>query len=175
MLKKRSIVIVLLVCVLVITAIMHLRDKGDWDWQARQEWKWWPGRERSLFSEGRLLVTDGHYQEAIGALRGYLGEYPDGSYGSRARFFVAKAYLGLGQLALARVEFQTTIKIYPESLEAHKSRYKLGMIDLWEGKRRQAHLRFQELAEAPDGPLAPEAAAMSNYLNLTVLPEGSEA
>jgi hypothetical protein len=50
-------------------------------------------------------------------------------------------------------------------LEAHKSRYKLALIDLWQRNTDKAHHQFLSLAEKPDGPLAPEAKAMSDYIS----------
>ncbi len=53
----------------------------------------------------------------------------------------------------------------PESKEGKKSRYKLAMIDLWQGNRKKAVQRLESLAENPDGPLAPESRAMYLFLS----------
>lgn len=121
-------------------------------------------KERDEFLQARSLVTSGRYSEALQSLRDYEKEFPSSEYASRARFFVAKCYLGMNDPGSARVEFESVIQRFPDSVEAHKSRYKLAMIDLWEGNRERALQRFQAMAEKPDGPLAPEASAMVRYL-----------
>ena len=121
----------------------------------------------SGFVSGRELVTQGRYADAIPLLRGYIQDHPSGKHASRAHFFIAKAQIGLGDLTAARAAFLETIGRHPESLEAHKSRYKLGMIDFWEGDRAAARKRFAGLADRPDGSLAPEAKAMLDFLDGT--------
>ncbi len=119
---------------------------------------------RERFIDGRRLVTEGRYEEALPLLESYLTSAPSGRHASRARFFVAKAFLGLGELDRAAAEFETVVRDYPDSLEAHKSRYKLALLALLAGREEEARRRFAELAESPDGPLAPEARAMSDHL-----------
>ncbi len=123
------------------------------------------GTEADLFQKGRTYVTRGQFQQAISVLDNYLEKYADGRYASRARFFLAKAYLGLGDMESAKSEFALTVRRYPGSLEAHKSRYKMALIDLWQGKRASALEQFQDLADHPDGPLTPEAKAMVLFLS----------
>ena len=118
----------------------------------------------SPFGRGRNLVAQGDYAEAIQHLELYLKNQPGGKNASRASFFIAKALLGQGDLNAARIAFQRTIAVYPDSLEAHKSRYKLAMIDFWQGNRDEAIRRFTELAEAREGPDTPEAQMMLKYL-----------
>lgn len=118
----------------------------------------------SVFEEGREKAVNGEYRAAIVLLNDYLGGCPNCQESSRARFFIAKSYIGLGDLVRARVEFKTVIRDYPGSLEAHKSKYKLALIDLWEGRKEAARAEFARMAERPDGPLAPEASGMAAYL-----------
>jgi len=126
-----------------------------------------PGQARGLFGRGRQCVTQGRYQQAVPLLTAYLAKHPQGRHASRARFFLGKAHLGLGDLVRARAEFQATRRDYPGSLEAHKAQYKLAMVDLWEGHRDAAVGRLGALADRPDGPLAPEAHAMRRFLTRT--------
>lgn len=116
------------------------------------------------FTEGRGLVNEGEYGRAIGVLETYLEEHPRSHRASRALFFIGKAYVGLGQMDRARGTFESVLQEYPRSLEAHKSRYKLAMIALWENRFDDALAGFQILAGDPDGPLAPEAGAMAEWL-----------
>ena len=121
-------------------------------------------RAEDRFPAARALVTRGAYEEAIPDLRQYLKDNPQGKNASRARLFLGKAYMGLGRLDQARIAFAETIEKHPGSLEAHKSRYKLAVIDLLEDKEVEAARRFERLAQQPDGPLAPEATAMAAHL-----------
>lgn len=120
--------------------------------------------KNSKFDTLRELVIAGRFEEAIPRLQMFLRKYPDSPNASRAGLFLGKAHLGRGNLAKAAEAFNATIADYPESLEAHKSRYKLGLIALLRDDREQAEQIFDELAQACDGPLAPEAMAMCVYL-----------
>lgn len=123
-----------------------------------------PEAERSEFMVARELVTRGQYDVAIPALEAYLKEHPGGKHASRAAFFIAKAHLGAGRYEEARSGFGRTIREFPSSLEAHKSQYKLGLVALLEGDRVGAAEAFKRLVDTPNGPLTPEAAAFTRYL-----------
>lgn len=117
------------------------------------------------FIEGRALVTQGLYEEALPMLNTYLTKHPTGRYAGRAQFFIAKAHVGLGDLDRAKLAFEATLAGYPTTQEGKKSRYKLAMIDLWQGNSKKAVQRLEVLAENPDGPLAPESRAMYLFLS----------
>jgi TolA-binding protein len=119
----------------------------------------------SEFKHARALVSQGRYADAIAALDTYLQARPRGAHASRAAFFLAKAKLGRGDIEGARAAFERTRREYPGSLEANKARYKLAFLLLLEGKRQDARAAFEALADHPDGPLAPEARAMAQYLS----------
>jgi TolA-binding protein len=153
---KRKIIITV-ICAAVIVAILHF--------SADEKWKeWFRGHSGDTFHEGRWLVTQGQYRQAILILSEYLDKNPKGQNASRSIFFIGKAYMGLGEMDLARQAFDDTYRDFPKSLEAHKALYKLAMIDLLEGSVDQAIQGFASLAQMPNGPLAPEAAAMYAYL-----------
>ena len=116
------------------------------------------------FGRGRLLVTQGKYAEALPVLEEHLAARPTGKHASRAQFFIGKAYVGMGQLDKATAAFGEVVQIYPDSLEAHKARYKMALILLWQGKTNEARVQFAALADSPDGPLAPEAKQMAAHL-----------
>ena len=116
------------------------------------------------FTQGRLMVTEGRYEEALPLLEKYLTEEPRGKFASRAHFFIAKAHMGLGRFDMARQAFETTVREFPDTLEGHKSKYKLALLDYLEGRIDEARRKFKSLADHPDGPLAPEAQAMAEFL-----------
>lgn len=122
------------------------------------------GQAARAFDAARALVTQGRYGEAVSALTAFLNKHPGHADTSRAQFFIGKAHLGQDDLVEARSAFELVWQQYPGTLEAHKSVYKLATIDLWEDKRDAAVTGFKRLADNPNGPLAPEAAAMLRYL-----------
>ena len=122
-------------------------------------------RAKGPFGEGRVLVMSGRYAEAVPRLEVYLDSFAAGRNRSRAGLFLGKAHLGRGEFELARAAFTETAERYPETLEAHKCRYKLCLLDLLEGDRASAAAGFRALAEDPDGSLAPEADALWRYLD----------
>ena len=153
--KKR--IVTALICVVVVVAIIHFSASEN------RKWRFW-SHSNEPFAKGRTLVTQGKYRQAIPCLQEYLATHSKGRYASRAIFFIGKAHIGLGEMDLARAAFNDTRRGFPESLEAHKARYKLALIDLLEGHVDQAIQGFSSLADNPDGPLAPEAKAMVAFL-----------
>lgn len=117
-----------------------------------------------LFHEGRSLVVNGHYSDAIPVLSKYMRLHPSGKHASRAGLFLGKAYLALGDSAKAAETWSLTVKNYPTTLEGHKCRYKLALLFMLTGDKDKAIEAFGKLADSPDGPLAPEATAMRTYL-----------
>jgi TolA-binding protein len=116
------------------------------------------------FMAARQLVTQGHYADAIGRLEKYLVRHPKAKHSSRATFFLAKAHLGANDLDQAQAAWERTIRDYPASLEAHKSKYKLALLAFLRGDPKTAYTQFKAIAESPDGPLAPEAVGFARYL-----------
>jgi TolA-binding protein len=121
--------------------------------------------EKNLFYEGRTLAVQGRYYEALPVLEQYLSQFPNGRFSSRAGLFLGKCYMGLGQLEDARSAFADTRTRYPQSLEAHKSAYKIAVIAFLLGEEKEALRQFTELSRNPDGPLCSEATAFKNYLS----------
>ena len=117
------------------------------------------------FHDARNLLIGGKYDQALPALDAYLETNSEGKFRSRAQFLIAKAQLGRGNLKEAKAAFVRTKNLYPQTLEAHKARYKLALVAMLEGRDQDAILQFERMARAPEGPLAPEAGAMARYLN----------
>lgn len=116
------------------------------------------GQDR--FDVARRDVCEGRYAEAVDTLKNYRG--PEGS---RAGLFLGKAYLALGDVAEARAAWEQTRQDFPTSVEAHKCRYKLAMLDMLSGDDEAAAAAFRAMGDAPDGPLAAEATAMADFLD----------
>ena len=111
------------------------------------------------FESIRQLVCEGRYADAIPRLEAYNGRHQ-----SRAGLFLGKAHLGLGDFKKSRQAFSDTVRDFPESLEAHKCRYKLALLCLLQGDSESAKKQFSELSAPPDGPLVAEAAAMAEFI-----------
>ncbi|MEM7252688.1 MAG: tetratricopeptide repeat protein [Pseudomonadota bacterium] len=124
--------------------------------------------DERAFSAGREAVIAGRYDEGRSRLRHYLAQHAEGDYASRAQFFVAKSFLGEGDLGRAKAAFAATINRFPSSLEAKKSRDKLALIALLRGDRQQARTEFARVAGGEANALRPEAAAMSRWLTETL-------
>jgi TolA-binding protein len=154
---SKHIIITVIICTMIIAAMLYCQKDGKWQ-------GWFSGHSKETFHKGRSLVTQGHYRQAIPLLLEYLDKYPQGQNASRSIFFIGKAYLGLGDMKRAKQAFNDTHRMFPESLEAHKAHYKLALIDMMTGYMDQAIHGFASMAQRPDGPLAPEATAMSAYL-----------
>jgi TolA-binding protein len=105
-----------------------------------------------------MLVCTGRFAEGIDQLNRYVDAYPRGRNVSRAHLFLAKAHIGLNRTDKAKEIFNTILRDYPDSLEAHKARYKLAFMEYLEGNEAAALKGFESLAAGPDGPLCAEAA-----------------
>lgn len=120
--------------------------------------------ERELFLDGRERVVMGRYEDAVPVIEHYLSAYPQGKYASRAYLFLGKAFMGQLRFDDAARVFDDGARRFPETLEGHKCRYKRAVVDLLKGDKAAARVRFANLANNPDGPLAPEARAFQRYL-----------
>ena len=111
------------------------------------------------FESIRQIVCEGRYAEAIPKLEAY-----DGRHRSRAGLFLSKAQMGLGDMNKARQVFDDTIRNCPDSLEAHKCRYKLALLSMLQGNAQSAKKQFFALSTKPNGPLAAESRAMAEFI-----------
>lgn len=125
--------------------------------QARQD-------RAALFHNARGELMRGAYARAASEFERFLERFPDHALASRASFLLAKCHLGLNNYNVATRQFEATIREFPESEEAHKSRYKLGVIAMLSNFREAALQHFRPLVEQPDGVLAPEATALVRFL-----------
>jgi len=122
-------------------------------------------QDRDAFLRCRNLVTVGNYQEASHCLEQFTQAHPHSKFASRAGLFLGKAELGQGHLDKARRAWLDVKTQYPRTLEGHKVQYKLAVLLMLEGKRDEAQRAFRSMADAPSGPLAPEASAMTRFLD----------
>ena len=120
---------------------------------------------KAKFSAGREAACNADYKEALEHLEAYVALAPQGKLASRARLFIGKAQLGLGDHAQARAAFEQVLAEHPGSPEAPKARYKLALLTLLDGKPAEAAQQFKAISDDPQGsPLAGESAALAAYL-----------
>lgn len=117
------------------------------------------------FNDGRSALMKGQYELAEKRLSAFTTNRSSHPLGSRAWFLRAKAQVGIGDLDQASSLFQETIRRFPASEEAHKSRYKLAYIKLLQGDQVGARQAFQEVIDRSPGTLVPEANAMVRMLS----------
>ena len=118
------------------------------------------------FGEGRILVMEGRFEEAIPVLEGYLQSAIGGRNRSRACLFLGKALMGLGRYEEARKLFEESLQSYPHSLEAQKYAYKIACIDSVSGDKRSARTAFAAIVADPSpGVMKAEARLMHQLLS----------
>ena len=121
-------------------------------------------KDKGPFGKGRTAVCSGAYQEGIKRLDEYIHDYPAGRNAARAGLFRGKALIGLGDYTDAQSVLKNVIDQYPDSLAAHKSKYKIALAKLFDGDEPGAIKCFQELRSEKNGPLVPEAEAFLRWL-----------
>ncbi len=110
---------------------MELYAKGEWSAALpalREASRLDPEAAHVSFYLGACALLAGHHAEAVESLRRVvaLGETP---FLEESRFYLAKAYLGGGDLAAARAELQATVELGgPRLDEARKLLEKLETI-----------------------------------------------
>lgn len=122
-------------------------------------------KPKEEFQSLRLQVIAGEYDKAIPQLESFIKENPNSKNASRAGLFLFKAYFAKNQLSDAGKWCQWTIKNHPNSLEAHKCRYKLALISLVSGNSAKTKSELKLVADDTDNPLSPEASRLLKFLD----------
>ena len=116
------------------------------------------------FAAMRELVIQGQYDEAIESLEAEVSQSPTGPHASRAGLFLFKSYFAKGDFEEAKKWCDWTIRNHPNSLEARKCEFKIGLILLVQDQHQQALEQFQAIAASAGNPLRPEATSLVEYL-----------
>lgn len=116
-----------------------------------------PADKSPEFEPLRKLVISGQYEKAITQLEAYLAAHPRGKHASRAGLFLFKANFASSQYAEARKWCEWTIQQHPESLEARKCEFKLGLILIAQEDLEGALSQFEMVASSTRNPLRTEA------------------
>ena len=114
-------------------------------------------QDETNFESCRALVLAGKYEQAITALEAYVETHPDSKQASRAGLFLFKANFAKGDLDSARKWCEWTIQKFPDSLEARKCEFKLGLVFLAQEKFQEAKQQFEFVAGSAKNPLKAEA------------------
>ena len=116
------------------------------------------------FESIRAMVLAGRYDAAITSLEKYISKSADNKHASRAGLFLFKSHFAKGDFEQAKKWCQWTIDNHPESLEARKCEFKLGLVLLAQEKDKAALKQFKSVAASADNPLRPEATFFLKYM-----------
>ena len=105
----------------------------------------------------RALVISGNHDQAIASLEAYAAEHPRGKHASRAGLFLFKANFAKRDYAEARKWCDWTIQNHPNSLEARKCEFKLGLVLMAQQDLGGALKQFEAVVSSNRNPLRPEA------------------
>ena len=116
------------------------------------------------FDTARSQILRSNFQEAVVKMESFYDDHRDHELASRASFLIAKAHMGLNDFAESKRWFETTISRYPNSEEAHKSKFKLAMLAVMQEEDAQAIQLLEMIRDTSPGPYAPEVRAWLNHL-----------
>jgi TolA-binding protein len=122
-------------------------------------------KTKGPFGKGREAVCSGAYDQGLSFLEEYFHNYPNGRNAARAGLFRGKALLAKGEYEKSESAWKEVIHSYPNSLEAHKCKYKLGLIHIFTGDTLSALQQFQSVRSEKNGPLTAEAEAFVRWLS----------
>ena len=102
--------------------------------------------EKQRYRAAYDLIRQRQFDEAIAALDGYLGEYPQGQYSANAHYWLGEIYLQKNDLESARQWFTRLIDGFATSRKVPHAKFKLGKVYHLLGDKTQAKLLLQEVA-----------------------------
>jgi len=131
-------------------------------------------RKSSNFDQARRLVLQGQYDAAISSLEEQIKLKRDSRHASRAGLFLFKANFAKGNYEEAKKWCQWTIDEHPESLEATKCKFKLGLVLMAQEAYPEALQRFETIAASTDNPLRPEATFFVSHLKTIIAKQDAQ-
>ena len=106
------------------------------------------------YAFGLRLLEDGHLDAAILAFESYLENNPKGARRAEARFFLAETRHEKGVIAEALREYRTFLAENPEHPFRSTAHFRIGKIELGNGRLKAAAGQFSKVR---DGPLIDQA------------------
>ena len=98
-----------------------------------------PG-EGDAYRAAYALVQGRQFDQAVGAFRKFLQNYPDGKYAPNAHYWLGELYLVMDppDLEASRQAFALLVSQYPDNSKAADALYKLGKVQFMKGNREKA-------------------------------------
>lgn len=110
------------------------------------------------YAAAQQQYRQGNYETARGAFQDFLTQYPTHELAPDAQFFLAETYASTNDQAMALVEYQRVMELYPDSRRAPTSLYKRGLIEEQRGNLALARSLFRQIeAGYPNSPEAEAA------------------
>ena len=111
-----------------------------------------------FYAAAQAQYRQGNYETARGAFQDFLAQYPTHELAPDAQYFLAETYASTDDLAMALVEYQRVMELYPDSRRAPTSLYKRGLIEEQRGNLALARSLFRQIeAGYPNSPEAEAA------------------
>ena len=100
---------------------------------------------QTMYLQAYQLIQDKQYTPAIGMLKKYLSQYPNGNYAGDAHYWLGELYAVSGNGQSAITEFTQVVNNYPKSTKIPDAMLKLGIISYSEGQFQQAKDWYNKL------------------------------
>ena len=113
---------------------------------------------RQFYSAAQQQYRQGNYETALGAFQDFLAQYPNHLLAPDAQFFLAESYAAADDEAMALVEYQRVMELYPDSGRAPTSLFKRALIEKQRGNLALARSLLRQIeAGYPNSPEAEAA------------------
>ena len=104
-----------------------------------------PFAEQQAYQRAFDLLKSGRYEDAAGAFRQFIAEYPSGSYADNARYWLGETYYITRRFAESVQEFQRLVAQHPNSQKLTHALLKIGYAHDELGNRAEAERVLGEL------------------------------
>jgi tol-pal system protein YbgF len=106
-----------------------------------------PVAEQKAYQDAFNLLKAGRYEDAVKALKAFLGEYPSSKYADNAQYWLGEAYYVNRQFEPALAEFRKLVEQYPGSQKVSHALLKIGYIHYELGQYQEAQQELNDLMQ----------------------------
>ncbi len=106
-----------------------------------------PDAEARAYGSAHALVKAGKYREAVGAMQGFLEQYPGGSLAPNAVYWMGFSQVNLGNFTAAAGAYQKLIDEYPTSSKAPDAMLSLARARIQTNEMPQARTTLEQLID----------------------------
>jgi tol-pal system protein YbgF len=111
-----------------------------------------------FYAAAQQQYRQGNYETARGAFQDFLAQYPTHELAPDAQYFLAESYAAADDEAMALVEYQRVMELYPDSGRAPTSLFKRALIEKGRGNLALARSLLRQIeAGYPNSPEAEAA------------------